>query len=128
LRASAGHPQITYFSTAHTDIVHSRDTQDVKMKQQRVADSFASPPRLMELERAAAYVGLGRTKFSEMVKAGHMPKPVDLDGSPRWDRIDLDRTVDDLKEIWREAKPRSVIDEALERLKRGGRDLSLPRG
>src|ERR1700730_1852326 len=83
LRASAGHPQITYFSTAHTDIVHSRDTQDVKMKQQRVADSFASPPRLMELERAAAYVGLGRTKFSEMVKAGHMPKPVDLDRSPR---------------------------------------------
>ena len=63
------------------------------MKQQRVADSFASPPRLMELERAAAYVGLGRTKFSEMVKAGHMPKPVDLDGSPRWDRIDLDRTA-----------------------------------
>ena len=50
----------------------------------------------MELERAAAYVGLGRAKFSEMVKAG--------------DRIDLDRTVDDLKEIWREAKPRSVID------------------
>jgi len=98
------------------------------MKQQRVADSFAYPPRLMELERAAAYVGLGRTKFSEMVKAGRMPKPLDLDGSPRWDRIDLDRTVDDLKEIWREAKPRSVIDEALERLKRGGRDLSLPRG
>ena len=26
------------------------------MKQQRVADSFAYPPRLMELERAAAYV------------------------------------------------------------------------
>jgi predicted DNA-binding transcriptional regulator AlpA len=50
------------------------------MKQQRVADSFAYPPRLMELERAAAYVGLGRTKFSEMVKTGHMPKPVDLDG------------------------------------------------
>jgi predicted DNA-binding transcriptional regulator AlpA len=98
------------------------------MKQQRVADSFANPPRLMELERAAAYVGLGRTKFSEMVKAGHMPKPVDLDGSPRWDRIDLDRTVDDLKEIWREAKPRLVIDEALERLKRGGRENGKAHG
>jgi predicted DNA-binding transcriptional regulator AlpA len=85
------------------------------MEQQRVADSFAYPPPLMELERAAAYVGLGRTKFSEMVKAGHMPKPVDLDGLPLWDRVDLDRTVDGLKEIWREAKPRSVIDEALER-------------
>ena len=85
------------------------------MKQQRVADSFAYPPHLMELERAAAYVGLGRTKFSEMVKAGHMPKPVDLDGLPLWDQVDLDRTVDGLKEIWREAKPRSVIDEAIER-------------
>jgi hypothetical protein len=85
------------------------------MEQQRVADSFADPPRLMELERAAAYVGLGRTKFSEMVKASHMPKPVDLDGLPLWDRVDLDRTVDGLKEIWREAKSRSVIDEALER-------------
>jgi predicted DNA-binding transcriptional regulator AlpA len=82
------------------------------MEQQRVADSFAYPPFLMELERAATYVGLGRTKFSEMVQAGHMPKPVHLGGLPLWDRVDLDRTVDGLKEIWREAKPRSVIDEA----------------
>jgi predicted DNA-binding transcriptional regulator AlpA len=85
------------------------------MEQQRVADSFAYPPHLMELERAAAYVGLGRTKFFEMVKAGHMPKPVDLDGLHLWDRVDLERTVDGLKEIWRGAKPRSVTDEALER-------------
>jgi predicted DNA-binding transcriptional regulator AlpA len=98
------------------------------MKQQRVADSFAYPPRLMELERAAAYVGLGPTKFSEMVKAGHMPKPVDLDGSPRWDRVDLDRTVDDLKEIWRQAKPRSVIDEALERLGGPYFSVGIPTG
>ena len=88
----------------------------------KLADGLAYPPRLMDLERAAAYVGLGRTKFQEMIDAGHMPGPVDLDGSPRWDRYDLDRAVDDLKEIKREAKPRSVIDEQLEKLRRGYHD------
>ncbi len=89
------------------------------MKPLRVADSFAYPPRLMELERAAAYVGFGRTKFQDLVALGLMPKPVDVDDSPRWDRHDLDRAVDDLKEIKREAKPRSVIDEQLEKLRQG---------
>lgn len=89
------------------------------MTPQRVSDSFAYPPRLMELERAAAYVGFGRTKFQELEAAGWMPKAVDVDGSPRWDRIDLDRAVDNLKEIRREAKPRSIIDEQLDKLRRG---------
>jgi hypothetical protein len=79
---------------------------------------YRFPPRLMELERAAAYVGFGRTKFQDLETAGLMPKPVDVDGSPRWDRLDLDRAVDDLKDK-REAKPRSVIDEQLERMARG---------
>ena len=64
----------------------------------RLSDALAYPPRGMELERASAYVGLGRTKFLELIEAGQMPKPVDLDGSPRWDRFDLDRAFDDLKE------------------------------
>ncbi|MGD0025906.1 MAG: hypothetical protein ABSC37_15025 [Xanthobacteraceae bacterium] len=64
----------------------------------KLADHLAYPPRGMELERAAAYVGLGRTKFLELVELGRMPKPVDLEGSPRWDRFDLDRAFDDLKE------------------------------
>lgn len=65
---------------------------------EKPSDGFAYPPRGMELERASAYVGLGRTKFLEMVEAGRMPQPLDLDGSPRWDRLDLDRALDDLKE------------------------------
>jgi predicted DNA-binding transcriptional regulator AlpA len=64
----------------------------------KFSDHLAYPPRGMEVERAAAYVGLGRTKFLEMVEAGRMPKPVDLDGSPRWDRADLDSAFDDLKD------------------------------
>jgi hypothetical protein len=94
------------------------------MKPPRVADSFAYPPRLMELERAAAYVGFGRTKFQDLESAGLMPKLVDVDGSPRWDRHDLDRAVDDLKEIKR-AKPRSVIDDQLERMARGDNENEI---
>jgi predicted DNA-binding transcriptional regulator AlpA len=64
----------------------------------RLADHLAYPPRGMDVERAAAYIGFGRTKFLEMVEDGRMPPPIDIDGSPRWDRMDLDAAFDDLKE------------------------------
>src|ERR1700704_2820741 len=35
----------------------------------KLSDGFAYPPRGMDADQAAAYVGLGRTKFLEMVKA-----------------------------------------------------------
>jgi hypothetical protein len=66
-------------------------------RRQRLTDTLAYPPRGMDVEHAAAYVGLGRTKFLEMVEAKLFSKPVDLDGSPRWDRCDLDRDFEDLK-------------------------------
>jgi hypothetical protein len=47
-------------------------------------------PRLMDVERAAAYVGFGPTKFRELVVERKMPEPVDVDGLPRWDRYQLD--------------------------------------
>ena len=64
----------------------------------KLQDHLAYPPRGMDTERAAAYVGFGRTKFLEMVGDGRMPKPLDVDGNPRWDRIDLDAAFEDLKE------------------------------
>jgi excisionase family DNA binding protein len=64
----------------------------------RLADHLAYPPRGMDVERAAAYVGFGRTKFLEMVEDGRMPAPIDIGGSPRWDRMDLDAAFDDLKQ------------------------------
>jgi predicted DNA-binding transcriptional regulator AlpA len=67
-------------------------------RRERLLDHLAYPPRGMDVEHAASYVGLGRTKFLEMVEAGLMPRPVDLDGSPRWDRLDVDRAFEDLKE------------------------------
>lgn len=67
-------------------------------RRKKLLDQLAYPPRGMDVEHAAAYVGLGCTKFLEMVEAGQFSKPVDLDGSPRWDRYDLDRDFENLKE------------------------------
>ena len=64
----------------------------------KLADQLCYPPRGMDTERAAAYVGFGRTKFLELVDDGRMPKPVDVDGYPRWDRVELDAAFEDLKE------------------------------
>ena len=39
---------------------------------------------------AALYIGLGATKFGELVKAGRMPRPRLIDGRRIWDIDDLD--------------------------------------
>lgn len=64
----------------------------------KLGDHLAYPPRGMDVERAAAYVGFGRTKFLELVEDGRMPPPIDIDGNPRWDRVDLDAAFEDLKQ------------------------------
>ena len=64
----------------------------------KLQDHLAYPPRGMDAERAAAYLGIGRSKFLELVEQGRMPKPVRLEKElPRWDRLELDAAWDDLK-------------------------------
>jgi predicted DNA-binding transcriptional regulator AlpA len=54
------------------------------------------PPRLFRLEGAAGYLGMGRSKFQEMVADGRLPKPIHVDGMTLWDRQTLDSAADDL--------------------------------
>lgn len=54
------------------------------------------PHRGLRLEIAAAYVGVGRTKFLEMVEDGRMPAPRRIDGVRVWDIRDLDVAFNDL--------------------------------
>jgi hypothetical protein len=68
-------------------------------------DSLAYPPRLMNADRAAAYLDLSKTKFLEGVDRRCWPQPKDADGTPRWDRRELDLAVDALD--GREKKRRS---------------------
>jgi len=47
---------------------------------------------------AAMYIGVGVTKFDEMVTSGSMPKPKRIDGRRVWDIIALDMAFDALPE------------------------------
>ena len=49
-------------------------------------------PRGLSRVQAANYVGVGTTKFDEMVKDGRMPKPKQVDGRNIWDRLGLDES------------------------------------
>jgi len=52
-------------------------------------------PRAMRAPMAANYVGMGRSKFLQMVKDGLAPKPKKpSSGVTIWDRVDLDRWLD----------------------------------
>lgn len=53
-------------------------------------DTIAYPPRGLSREEAARYVGIGPSKFDEMVRDGRMPKPKRVDARTVWDRIALD--------------------------------------
>lgn len=48
------------------------------------------PPRGLSREEAAAYIGIGTTKFDQMVADGRMPPPKKIDGRKVWDRLRLD--------------------------------------
>ena len=50
-------------------------------------DPYSYPPRGMSRDEAARYVGVGTTKFDEMVVDERMPKPKRIDGRTVWDRI-----------------------------------------
>jgi len=45
---------------------------------------------------AAIYVGVGPTKFDEMVADGRMPAPRRIDGRKIWDVRELDASFEDL--------------------------------
>ena len=48
------------------------------------------PPRGLCRVAAAQYVGIGVSKFDELVSDGRMPRPKRIDGRNVWDRISID--------------------------------------
>lgn len=52
----------------------------------------------MSREESARYIGVGSTKFDEMVSDGRMPRPKRVDGRVIWDRLRLDAAFSDLSE------------------------------
>jgi excisionase family DNA binding protein len=60
------------------------------------SDAIAYPPRGLSREEAARYVGVGTTKFDEMIADRRMPKPRRVDGRTIWDRVELDIAFNEL--------------------------------
>jgi hypothetical protein len=81
----------------------------------KLQDQVAYPPRGMCADRAAAYCDLTKTKFLEGVDNGTWPQPKDADGTPRWDRLDLDAAWDALNQRKKKNPARrKTLDEMLE--------------
>lgn len=59
-------------------------------------DAISYPPRGLSRDEAARYVGVGTTKFDEMVADKRMPKPKRIDGRTVWDRIAIDAAFSEL--------------------------------
>jgi predicted DNA-binding transcriptional regulator AlpA len=63
-------------------------------------------PRGLNREQAAEYIGVGSTKFDQMVADGRMPKPKRIDGRVVWDRLQLDSAFEllpdrnDRDDVW----------------------------
>lgn len=53
-------------------------------------------PRGISRAAAAEYIGVGVTKFDELVADGRMPAPVQIDGRKVWDLKALDKAFDAL--------------------------------
>lgn len=77
------------------------------MKELR-GDPYAYAPRGLSREEAARYIGVGTTKFDEMVSKREMPKPKKLGGRVVWDRFALDLAFSNLDE-----EPANSIDAVL---------------
>jgi predicted DNA-binding transcriptional regulator AlpA len=56
------------------------------------------PRRGLRRPAAAAYVGIGLSKFDQLVKAKRLPAPFNIDGCVLWDIRDLDSAIDDMKD------------------------------
>ena len=61
-------------------------------------EPIALLPRGLSADEAARYVGLGRTKFEELVRAGKMPRGKTLGGRVIYDRLALDMAFSDLED------------------------------
>jgi excisionase family DNA binding protein len=75
---------------------------------------YAEPPIALALHEAAAYIGVGTTKFLELVRSGLMPKPKMIGSQKRWIRTQLEIYVINLPDA--NSATQNVID--LARVKR----------
>ena len=65
------------------------------MKDTKNHNNYAQTPTKIGLSRleAAAYIGIGKTKFDELVSSGTMPKPRTIGSRKIWVRPELETSL-----------------------------------
>src|SRR6478672_3260640 len=64
---------------------------------QRWAQQTSYAPRGLRTVAAAAYLGVSKSKFLELVQEQRLPSPVAIDAVRVWDRLELDAAFDGIK-------------------------------
>jgi predicted DNA-binding transcriptional regulator AlpA len=64
------------------------------MKKEAVQLDHCLPKRGLSRAEAAYYIGVGTSKFDEMVKDARMPAPKRIDGRVVWDRRQIDEAFE----------------------------------
>jgi predicted DNA-binding transcriptional regulator AlpA len=73
-------------------------------------ETIAWVPRGLCREEAAYYIGVGTTKFDQLVADRRMPRGKKIDGRTVWDRVQLDMAFTDL-----DTADENAIDAALQK-------------
>jgi len=60
------------------------------------AGSWPLPKRGLSRAEAAFYIGVGTSKFDELVEDGRMPRPIQIDRRVIWDCRKLDLAFEEL--------------------------------
>ena len=71
----------------------------------KLQDLISYPPRGLRADRAAAYLGMSRTKFLELVDKKFFPPPKCIGGIRVWDRLALDSAFGDIPECGDDGDP-----------------------
>jgi predicted DNA-binding transcriptional regulator AlpA len=81
---------------------------------EKLQDHLAYPPRGMRADRAAAYVGMSKSMFLQLVEDGSMPRPKRKRGMTIWDRVELDEAFANLDDdLPRTGKPKNTVHQLL---------------
>lgn len=71
------------------------------------------PPRVLDLDLAAAYVGLSADAFLEAVADGRYPKPLPDGRRRQWDRVALDAAIDRRSKLGAQSRKPETPDDLM---------------
>lgn len=77
----------------------------MKPARPKLQDALAYPPRGLRADRAAAHLGMSKSKFIELVESGSLPKAKTIGGMRIWDRLAIEAAFSEFPEPGEDGEP-----------------------